>query len=90
MYIIACFIFFYIQQKRELKRFYKELQAITKEKQVSNVLDSQSDAIVVIQPNDGVPEDENSSSLFQFLFRNSMSIKLFGFNVMECFATSDE
>ena len=39
----------YILQKRELTRFYQQIGAMRKEVQVSNILDSNSDAILVVQ-----------------------------------------
>ena len=44
---------FYILQKRELKRFYEQEEAVKKEQQMTHILDNQSDSIVVIRK----PED---------------------------------
>ena len=44
-------IFFYLVQTKELRRFFDNQVTIKKEQQVSNVLDSQSDGIVVVQLN---------------------------------------
>ena len=47
--VFAGTIFFLFLQSRELKRFYQTLDATKKEQQLAHVLDSQSDAVVVVQ-----------------------------------------
>ena len=46
---ITTIMIWYILQRRELTRFYQQLKAMQKEAQVSNILDSNSDAIIVVQ-----------------------------------------
>ena len=64
-------ILWYILQKRELQRFFQqqeaaagERKAVKKETQVTNVLDSQSDAIIIVSADVrphalGDPENQN-------------------------------
>ena len=81
---------FFILQTRELKRFFGQQSAMKKEQQVSNVLNFQSDAIVVVQSerpsstNGERSGDEEVArqevSPLSVLFCNSQSIRLFGFD----------
>lgn len=48
-YIVACLIIFYILQKRELKSFVRERNANIKQEQVTQIFNTQSDAIVVVK-----------------------------------------
>ena len=77
------FVWFYILQAREISRFYQQRSAVKKESQVSNVLNSQTDGIIIVekmqtehQNND--EEIEFSEPKLNFEFCNSMSIKMFG------------
>ena len=45
------FLFWYLIQSKELTRFFDIQATIRRQKQVSNILDSQSDGIVVISLN---------------------------------------
>ena len=87
MYVLVCFVLFFILQKRELKRFFQEQKAVKKEQQVSDVLNSQSDAIVVIPADEQRTEEADKETghrgggLLKFLFSNSKSVRLFGFNL---------
>ena len=54
---IATIVIWYVLQKRELTRFYQQIAAMAKEAQVSNILDSNSDAIIVVQQGDNESDD---------------------------------
>ena len=76
-YIVTCFVCFHILQTRQLKRYFKQQHTITKEIQTRKVLDSQSDAIIAVENQEGDQSDLN------FLFCNSKSLELLNFNVMD-------
>ena len=88
VYVMLCVVAFYMLQKRELKRFFQEQKAVRKERQVSDVLNAQSDAIVVIQSHEQAAAEADreaghlGSGILKFLFSNSKSVRLFGFNLM--------
>ena len=46
--VLAASLVFYSLQMREVKRFFQQKVAVDKEKQVTHVLDSQSDGIIVV------------------------------------------
>ena len=46
---VTTLMIWYVLQRRELTRFYEQITAKRKEAQVSNILDSNSDAIIVVQ-----------------------------------------
>ena len=46
---VTAMMIWYVLQKRELTRFYQQITAKRKEAQVSNILDSNGDAIIVVQ-----------------------------------------
>ena len=50
-------LFWYLIQSKELIRFYEIQATIRRQKQVSNILDSQSDGIVVISLNKALNPD---------------------------------
>ena len=51
------FLFWYLIQSKELIRFFDIQATIRRQKQVSNILDSQSDGIVVISLNKALSPD---------------------------------
>ena len=52
------FLFWYLIQSKELIRFFEIQSTIRRQKQVSNILDSQSDGIVVISLNKALSPDQ--------------------------------
>ena len=48
-YIVGCLIIFYILQKRELNSFVRERNANIKQEQVTQIFNTQNDAIVVVK-----------------------------------------
>ena len=88
---VCNFAAFYIFQWRELRRFYEQAEANNQKDQLLTVLESISDSVVVIKPNDEVkiPETDKElhivepaqSDLPDILFCNSQSKKLFGTNL---------
>ena len=83
---IATIMIWYVLQKRELTRFYQQIAATTKEAQVSNILDSNSDAIIVVQQENNESqvgdrdEEQSETSQIKFVLTNSKSVELFGTN----------
>ena len=78
-------VFFYMLQTRELRWFFEKKASVEKQEQLTRILDSQSDAIIVVNT-DGVNQCESeqegplmyNNKLPEFLFCNSKSVELFG------------
>ena len=83
---IFTIMIWYVLQKRELTRFYQQKVTMTKEAQVSNILDSHSDAIIVVQlgEEESYVENENEEqekiAKINFVLSNCKSVALFGTN----------
>ena len=96
-YIPIGLILFVILQKRELKRFMTEQAALSKEavaqekqQQVAEVLNSQSDAIIVVRKtktktssNSDPEQPSGEEDPPEFLFCNRKSVQLFGFDLAD-------
>ena len=93
VYIIIIIVLFYLMQKRELKRFYQQQDVSDQGQQVLTVLNSQSDAIVVVQSDSGnLLQSDNElmkDNLFQFEFCNKQGLNLFGFYAVEDLENSE-
>ena len=55
-------LLFYVTQIHEISRFYQQQSANNKQSQISHVLNSQSDSIIVVSQKDPL-EDEESSDM---------------------------
>ena len=70
----------YMVQERNLMRFFEQQTIIKKEQQTSDILNSQSDGIVVVE----IVQEENQSvnleGILEFEFCNNKSILMLGFD----------
>ena len=70
----------YMFQERDLTRFFEKQTIIKKEQQTSDILNSQSDGIVVVK----IVQEENQlvnvEGTLEFPFCNSKSIEMLGFD----------
>ena len=92
MMILCGLCLCYLIQTSELSRFYQKLDDINKEMQVSQVLNSQPNSIVVVQKlknmdNEQAKKDPEESKVEhdpmpKFKFCNSQSVKLFKIDFM--------
>ena len=93
-WVFACLILWFILQKRELKRFYeqqdakrKEVKATQKEVELTNVLNSHQDVVVVFTTEELLIEnadDVSSRELdLRIEFSNNRSMDVFGIDLSQ-------
>ena len=91
-WVLACIVFWYIFQKRELKRFYeqqdarrKEVKATEKEEELTNVLNLHQDVVVVYTTEEVIIQHGNDATSrdldLSIEFSNNRSMDVFGIDL---------